>query len=512
MTRKLLSTKTFGMVISAALVAAAGAQPPGEHSPSPLHHNAEPRWMIDQGAVGAENRKPSRTFSGQILTPMDEAADGLKGSPELPAARQPQEGERSSAVVLRSIHKATFESLDLKAATAGSRQAMALQRMGAPESSSVFDPRAYFASPRDGSTVAPTQTFSWTQVGGAQEYWLWIGSCHDCTDILNENQGLRLYRTVDLPADGRIVYVTLFTLFAGNWYWVDYEFTASNRVVPAALTAPANGATLGNPQTFYWSSGYRTVQYWLRIGNCSGCGDLLDENEGLNTSRTVNLPTDGRVIYVRLYSLGNDQNWYFNSYQFRAYVPVTCAARFYITNDFVYSINIFLNGGLVGSVSASNTQYVDSKFCSVTVSFELVRPTLSGRALGDVVSGYWDRINGPSGRYNLEAGYKIGSSYYFLPQISNHTPVPLDIEVNGGLAAENRCNCSAPAQSDNVRAGYYQLFNNSNVRLFREGTNYSGRYWFWGTDSTGQVSPSGVLYKLVQAPSGIVPLLTTVAP
>jgi hypothetical protein len=384
--------------------------------------------------------------------------------------------------------------------------------MAAAQNTSGFDPRAFLLSPRDGSTLGPTQNFSWSQGPGAQEYWLWIGSCYDCTDILDENQGLNLYRTVDLPTDGRILYVTLFSFYAGNWYWVDYEFTASNRIVPGALITPVGGATLNNPQTFTWSAGYSLVRYWLRMGNCSGCSDLLDESEGVSTSRTVNLPADGRVIYVRLFSLGQDGNWYWYDYEFRASVAATCSARFNITNDFVYPISIYVNGGLVGSVNASNTQYVDTTSCSVMVSFALVRPTINGRALGDVVNGYWDRVNNPSGGYNLEAGYKIGSSYYFLPQISNHSAVALDIEVNGGLAAENKCNCYAPAQSDNVRTGYYQLFSNSNVRLFREGSNYTGGYLFFGTDSTGVVSPGGPLYKLVAVPTGILGLFTAVAP
>ena len=90
--------------------------------------------------------------------------------------------------------------------------------------------------------------------------------------------------------------------------------------------------------------------------------------------------------------------------------------------------------------------------------------------------------------------------------------MPLAIEVNGGLQAENRCNCVAPAYTDNVRAGYYELFNNSNVRLFYENTNYTGSYLYFGTDANGNVSPGGPLYQLVQPTTDLISLVANSLP
>jgi hypothetical protein len=63
-----------------------------------------------------------------------------------------------------------------------------------------------------------------------------------------------------------------------------------------------------------------------------------------------------------------------------------------------------------------------------------------------------------------------------------------------------------------VATGYYQLFSNSNVRLFLNGDNYTGPYEFFGTDANGQIAPSGPLYTLVASGSGIVNLDTNFAP
>ncbi len=101
------------------------------------------------------------------------------------------------------------------------------------------------------------------------------------------------------------------------------------------------------------------------------------------------------------------------------------------------------------------------------------------------MSGVFSTYNNPSGTYNFTVGNHIGNTDYFLPLITNHTYADLEIEVNGGLQPENRCNCTAPAGGTRIATGYYLWYSNSNVRLYENGTNYRGRYLFFGVDSNG---------------------------
>jgi hypothetical protein len=357
--------------------------------------------------------------------------------------------------------------------------------------------------------LPPEQTFAWTAGSSVSEYYLWIGSCFQCADILDESEQLNLSRTVSLPNDGRIIYTTLFSFIGGSWYYVDYQFYTLNGEVPAYLSSPSNGATLGSPQTFTWTPGTKVTDYYLWVGSCQDCADILNENEGSNTSRTITLPVDGRTIFVTLYSFING-NWYYYDYQFRAGILGT--HRVFVTNNLAYNLDVFVNTVYVGTVSAYSTQYADVTVASLQLSFELVRPTLNGNVLGDSVAGYFDEIYSPSGNYSFNVTNQIGTDSYFLPLITNNTGFALEIEVNGGLQAQNKCNCDAPAYSTNVASGYYLLYANSNVRMFFPADNYTGPYIFWGEDANGTYSPGGSLPQYVQSNSGILYLTANSIP
>ena len=68
--------------------------------------------------------------------------------------------------------------------------------------------------------------------------------------------------------------------------------------------------------TFGWTAGSGVAQYWLEIGTTAGGTNLLSTSAGTNRSLAVsNLPTDGRTIYVRLWSqIGG--GWQFNDYTY----------------------------------------------------------------------------------------------------------------------------------------------------------------------------------------------------
>jgi hypothetical protein len=477
-------------VSSLAPDAFAQAGPSGEAA-HPMDAALNHKNTIAAGAVAHPMRKSPKPYNQSPVFPAVTSQDpGLQGSFDLKTARTPQGPiDAAAAVVNMGSHPSYLELTDAPRLRDG---APLFAQANSQTAQATIDPRAYFTYPLDGATLALTQSFIWSTGYQAQGYWIYVGSCQDCTDILDQNMGLNRSVTVYLPNDGRVIYVTLFTFYAGNWYWADYQFRApSPQPQPAQMISPANGSTLSATQTFTWTTGTYVDQYSLWIGSCQDCHDLLYENEGHNTTRTLSLPTDGRTIYVSLYSsIGG--KWYWFDYQYRAVYSKLYTPHVVVTNNLDYPINILVNGTVIGSVAARNTQYANVTVSSLSVSFQLVRPTLNGNPLGDPMNGVFPTIYNPSGSYSFTVGTLIGQQYYFAPLITNRSSVAVEIEVNGGLQAENRCNCVANVGSTNVATGYYRLYSNGNVRLYFNGSNYTGAYWYWGTDN-GKVAAGGAL-------------------
>ena len=180
--------------------------------------------------------------------------------------------------------------------------------------------KAVMTSPAPGSTLAgSSQTFVWTNVGAAQ-YYLYVGTTSGGKDLYAQSQGTNTSVTVSgLPTDGRTLYVRLWTLQGTTWSSNDYSYIAATSVAQkAVMTSPAPGSTLaGSSQTFVWTN-VGASQYWLYFGNTIGASDLYSGSQGTNTSVTISgLPTDGRTLYVRLWTL-QGTTWSFNDYQYRA--------------------------------------------------------------------------------------------------------------------------------------------------------------------------------------------------
>jgi hypothetical protein len=82
---------------------------------------------------------------------------------------------------------------------------------------------------------------------------------------------------------------------------------AVDNTVPGAssITSPSPGSTLTSSSvTFQWSAGVGVSNYFLDLGSAVGGSDLYHQSQGTtNLSVTVSgLPTDGRIIYARLWS------------------------------------------------------------------------------------------------------------------------------------------------------------------------------------------------------------------
>jgi hypothetical protein len=464
------------------------------------------RAVPDSGRFGSPTRRP---LAPELLAPEYPVPYQAKARQQRPAPNS-FNGDVSTEVTIGSEFQTPVTSTDLTFTTGDDDVTGTIQ--GPPR----VDPRATLTAPSNGATLGLSATFSWTAGTQATRYWLTVGSCADCADYADRDMALNRSATVNLPSDGRVIYASIYTAFNGAWFWHDYQFraTTANAGAPSELTSPANGSTLTPTQTFTWNSGSNLDYRWLNVGSCGLCGDLFDADIWGRSSVNVGIPQDGRTIFVTVWSFING-DWYIREYQFRApaAVQTTRLVRVNVTNKLRYTINVSINDRVRGSIPAGETRYVeDTVGSSMTVSWDLERPTLGARALGDTMGGRFSAISNPSGTYNYNVDYIVGDSQFFRPLFTNRSSVALLMEANGGTSAQNRCDCTAAAGTTNVHSGYYRLYSNSNFRVFRSGSNYTGSYLFWGTNSDGRISSGGEIWRNVTAGSGEITFTTSTAP
>lgn len=140
-------------------------------------------------------------------------------------------------------------------------------------------------------------------------YALWVGSVPDGYDLYAGYVDAVRSKTVFVPGDGRRVYVTLFTLFSGQWQSNSYYYTAP--VLPdggaAQVTSPLPGSVFNSDTLpLQWNGAAGASQYYLFVGTAPGAFDYYIGSQGMSQNRTITgLPTDGRTVYVTLYSLLN---------------------------------------------------------------------------------------------------------------------------------------------------------------------------------------------------------------
>ena len=266
---------------------------------------------------------------------------------------------------------------------------------------------------------------------------------------------------------------------------------------PSTLIAPLAGTNLSDTVQFQWIRS-TSSQYRVQIGDHGvGTNNLFDMTLSSTTAfvSAAKLPVDGRTLYVRLGSHLHD-GWHYRDYTFSTIrSALTSRAKATVTlnfkNSLLYPVDITVNGTVLGAVKASSTAQQSVTFTApLMVSIEMERPrTPSGQPLGEEFKGFFSPIASPAKIENFEINNKLGAQLYFIPIINNTTSQDRVLGVNMDLEAENRCNCVIPAHGSSVAAGYYQLFTNSNVRLYLTSSPYSGSYLYWGSpDGTSKNS------------------------
>jgi hypothetical protein len=165
--------------------------------------------------------------------------------------------------------------------------------------------------PANGSTLTSTsQRFAWTDTGAQGYYVMVSSSVAGGNNLYNSGflpAGTSSVNVTGLPTNGGALYVRYFAWNGTGWTTTDYTFTAAAKT--ATIASPVNGSTLaGTSQTFTWQDTGADAYYLMASSTAVG-GNNLYVSGGLakgTTSVTVTgLPSDGKTVYIRLYSWVN---------------------------------------------------------------------------------------------------------------------------------------------------------------------------------------------------------------
>jgi hypothetical protein len=269
---------------------------------------------------------------------------------------------------------------------------------------------AKMVAPAPGSTLtASTAQFQWSGTGDVS---LYVGTTLGAGDLYSADLASQGATVTNLPINGSIVYVRLWSLANGTWSRNDYKYTAATpntgtapSATTAQLTNPAPGSLLSaSTVQFQWSGGAAISQYWLYVGTTTGGKELYGQNLGANISATVSgLPANGNTIYVRLWFLVSDL-WDYRDY---AYTATTAIA---------------ISGGAAARLTSPPP---GSMLTGSTATFQWA---------GGTPSQYWLTIGttaGGSQLYNQNQGMNFGVNVAGLPANGTTLYVRLSFLVGG---------------------------------------------------------------------------------
>jgi hypothetical protein len=174
--------------------------------------------------------------------------------------------------------------------------------------------------PLNGTSLRSTKAVVvWDRPAGATHFDLHVGDQGAGSDNIRASR-ITADTTLELsnlPVHGQTLYLRLFTK-NGTWQYRDYTLLAANNSARAQLLAPVPGSPRppGASVEFIWDAPLAARSYDLLIGTTGpGATDIRASNV-INANRLLitNLPTDGRRIYVRLWTLTND--WAYTDYEF----------------------------------------------------------------------------------------------------------------------------------------------------------------------------------------------------
>jgi hypothetical protein len=179
---------------------------------------------------------------------------------------------------------------------------------------------AMLTSPAQGSVLTSnSMSFTWSPGTAGSQYDLHLSAvAPGGYDLYLSGHIAGTSTTVNgLPTNGEPIFARLYTIVNGVTVYNDYTFTAASI---AKLVSPAPSSTLtATSVTFTWSAGTAVSKYDLHLSAVAFGGyDLFVSGPIAGNSRTVyGLPTNGEVIYARLYTILNGVTLY-NDYIYKA--------------------------------------------------------------------------------------------------------------------------------------------------------------------------------------------------
>ena len=264
-------------------------------------------------------------------------------------------------------------------------------------------------SPTPGSTLtSASTTFTWNaDSSGVISYGLNVGTSPGGADLVNIGPLSGPSVTVNLPTNGTLIFVRLWTILDGTTYLYN-DYTYTELAQPATMTSPSNGSTLTSASTtFTWNAALGSVTgYGINIGTTPGTANLVNIYPLSGTSVTVTLPTNGTTIYVRLWTELSEPTYLYNDYTYTEFahsvaaitspVPgstLTSASTTFTWNAALGSVTGYgLNVGTTGVGSADLVNIGPLSGTSATVTLPTNGATIYVRL--------WTIFNGTTYFYN----------------------------------------------------------------------------------------------------------------
>jgi hypothetical protein len=174
-------------------------------------------------------------------------------------------------------------------------------------------------------------TGNWSSVSGATGYRLDVSTSSSFSSYVTGYQNLNLGNVINRSVSGlsasKIYYYRVRAYngagTSGNSNVISVttsSITFAQMLSPTPGLPGSNGSTFTSSSvTFSWSAGSGVTEYSLWVGSSLGAYDIYAKSQSLNHSVTVSpIPTDGRTIYVRLFSKING-TWYYFNYTYKAF-------------------------------------------------------------------------------------------------------------------------------------------------------------------------------------------------
>jgi hypothetical protein len=162
-------------------------------------------------------------------------------------------------------------------------------------------PVAVLTQPLDGATdVDPRTVLRWSEVQGAEAYYLYAGTARGLKDLINSGQTQETeWSPLSLPV-GQTIYIRLHTKVGGVWRYSESQF--SFRPV-AVFLSPDDGDLDVDPRTrLTWTSVPGAQGYYLYVGTSVGAKDVVNSGEIMELEWQARTLPRATPLYARLHT------------------------------------------------------------------------------------------------------------------------------------------------------------------------------------------------------------------